>query len=50
MLFTDQIYLLFIFLAFLKQRAIDLKIKIAFQGIHIQYSRRDYANGEAKVS
>ena len=50
MLFADQIYLLFIFLAFLKRGAIDVKIKIAFQGIHIQYPRRDYASGEAKVS
>ena len=49
-LFTDRIYLLFIFLTFLKRGAIDLKIKIAFQGIHIQYTGRDYASGKAKVS
>ena len=38
---TDQIFLLFTFLTFLKRGAIDLKIKLVFHGIHIQYPRRE---------
>ena len=48
MMLTDQIFLLFTFWAFLKRGAIGLKIKLVFHGIHIQYSRREYASGEAK--